>query len=499
MEAESITEQEIVIHCSVSDTGIGIPLDKQEAIFGSFTQADGSTTRKYGGTGLGLTISRQLSELMGGSIWVESEPGVGSTFHFTARFGVQKNPAESTSTKSVNIQDMSVLVVDDNATNRRVLKDMLNNWQMKPALADSGQCALTMMEQAISSGDPFPLALLDVQMPEMDGFELAKRIKQHPKLAKTRIIILSSASQREDAIRCQELGIAARLLKPIKQSSLLDAIVKTMELPSQDEEHKSQVSSESLNDGQYPRHILLAEDNAVNQKLAVRILEKHGHTVVVAGNGREALSALERESFDLVLMDVQMPEMDGLEATIAIREKEKITGAHIPIIAMTAHAMKGDRERCLDAGMDGYVAKPIKIAELFETIESMVSTSIEAEADTLHDDVIDMDEVIERVDGDVELLSEMAKLFLDDCPRLLSQIRESIAHGDSELLERNAHALKGSVGNFSAAPAFEAAYRLEEMGRDGDIAHAEEAYTALEGEIKRLGPVLMTLGKGDAQ
>ena len=493
VEVESETEQEIVIHCSVSDTGIGIPLDKQEVIFGLFNQADGSTTRKYGGTGLGLTISRQLSEMMGGRIWVESEPGEGSTFHVTARFGVQTEPiTKPAPSESVDLRDLPVLIVDDNATNRRVLEEMLTNWHMKPIVVDRGQAALSTMKQAANAGNPFRLMLLDVQMPGMDGFDVAEQVKEDPELAKTRIIILSSTGQRDDVARRQEPGISARLLKPIKQSSLLDTIMKVLGTLPQKQEPSSQALRSPLGQSHRSSHILLAEDNVVNQKLAIRILEKHGHTVVLAGNGREAIAALDRESFDLVLMDVQMPEMDGLEATAAIREKEKNTGAHIPIIAMTAHAMKGDRERCLDAGMDGYVPKPIEVAKLYETIESIAST-------TLHDDVIDMDEVIERVAGDVELLSEMVELFLDDCPRLLSQIRESIVHRDSEILERSAHTLKGSVGNFSAAPAFEAAYRLEKMGRDGDIAHAEEAYTALEGELKRLQPVLMTLGKGGAQ
>ena len=500
VEVDLEMERKIIIHCSVSDTGIGISHGKQESIFESFSQADGSTTRQYGGTGLGLAISKQLSEMMGGSIWVKSELGKGSTFHFTACFGIQtEHITKPVSPESMDLRDLPVLVVDDNATNRRVLEEMLINWHMRPTGVDSGQSALSTMKQVAGSGNPFHLMLLDVQMPEMDGFDVAEKVKQDPELAKTRIIILSSSGQHDDAARCQKLGISARLTKPIKQSSLLNAITKVLDTSSQKRELSSQELHSPLGQIDNSFHILLAEDNAVNQKLAVRTLEKRGHTVVVVGDGREAIAALDRESFDLVLMDVQMPEMDGLAATAAIREKEKDTGAHIPIIAMTAHAMKGDRERCLDAGMDGYVAKPIKIAELFETIESMVSTSIEAEADTLHDDVIDMDEVIERVDGDVELLSEMVELFLDDCPRLLSQIRESIAHHDNKLLERNAHIIKGAVGNFSAAPAFEAAYRLEEMGRDGDISHAEEAYTTLEGELERLEPTLMTLRKGGTQ
>jgi two-component system, sensor histidine kinase and response regulator len=276
-----------------------------------------------------------------------------------------------------------------------------------------------------------------------------------------------------------------------------------MGTPWQDEEHTSQASSSSLNHDQRSLHILLAEDNEVNQKLGVRTLEKIGHTVVVADNGREALSALERETFDLILMDIQMPEMDGFEATAAIREKEKSTGVRIPLIAMTAHAMKGDRERCLDAGMDEYISKPINAATLFAVIDNVAATPAAIAADMpaqeSQDDIMDMEEVMERVGDDMELLTDMAELFLDDCPRLMSEIRESITRQDSKVLEHSAHTLKGSASNFSAASVVEAAFRLEQMGRDGDITHAEAAYATLEQEMQRLEPVLMMFGKRDTQ
>jgi CheY-like chemotaxis protein len=365
---------------------------------------------------------------------------------------------------------------------------------MKPMLVDSGQAALNAMKWAKDMGKPFPLVLLDVRMPEMDGYAVAEWINQDSELADTRVIILSSAVEHNDAKRCQELGIAGNLMKPIKKSNLLEAIMNVLGMSLQD---RKQPGREPLGKGQESYHMLLAEDNLVNQRLVVRALEKRGHTVVVAKDGIEALAALEKGSFDLILMDVQMPEMDGLEATIAIREGEKTTGAHIPIIAMTAYAMKGDRERCLEAGMDSYIAKPIKVKELYQVIEESLSGPADLEEDPLKeqtiDDLIDKTEVMERVGGDMELLAEMAELFVKDYPRLLSEIQSSIEHGDSATLERSAHTLKGSVGNFAAASAVEAAFRLEKMGRDGDISYANEAYVVLEREVDRLGPALHAL------
>ena len=494
-EKESETEHEVVLYCSVTDTGIGVPLDKQKPLFESFTQGDGSTTRKYGGTGLGLAISKQLVEMMGGRIWIESEPGAGSTFYFTAHFQRQsKTVAKPALPEQVDIKDMPVLVVDDNATSRRVLEEMLVNWQMKPTSVDSGQAALSAMKRAKDSGELFPLALLDVCMPEMDGYAVAERISQDPELAEVKIIILSSAAEHDAADRCRELGIAARLMKPIRQSSLLDTIMGVLGTTLQS---KGRACHIPLGKSQRSLHILLAEDNAVNQRLAVRVLEGRGHTVVVAENGKEAVSALEKESFDLILMDVQMPEMDGLEATAAIREKEKTTGAHIPIIAMTAHAMKGDRERCLEAGMDDYVSKPIKVKELHQVIEGLLSIPADSEKGApegqLIDDLINRTEVMERVGGDMELLAEITELFLEDCPKLLSEIQDSIVRRDNAALEHNAHALKGSVSNFAAASAVEAAFKLEKMGSDGDITHADEAYQVLAREIERLEPALSAL------
>jgi CheY-like chemotaxis protein len=367
VEQEWASEEEVALHIQVKDTGVGIPLHKQQLIFEAFSQADASTTRQYGGTGLGLAISRQLVELMGGKIWVESVVGQGSTFHFTVRLGRGQTPAVLTPVHPGQLHGLRVLVVDDNATNRRILHDLLGSWQAQPTLACSAQEALTLLHQAGAQGQPFPLILTDAHMPEMDGFTLVERIKQDPQLAGATIMMLTSAGQKTDMERCRRLGITVYLIKPIKPAELQQAISRVLgqEAQARDRQRPEPRSRSTLQ----PLHILLAEDNAVNQKLAVRLLQKWGHTVVVAGNGKDALAALEHDAFDLVLMDVQMPEMDGLEATARIRQREQSTRTHLPIIAMTAHAMTGDKERCLAAGMDDYVSKPLKTGELQAALE----------------------------------------------------------------------------------------------------------------------------------
>jgi two-component system, sensor histidine kinase and response regulator len=370
IEEESQTSAGTSLHFSVKDTGVGIPAEKQKTIFEAFTQADGSMARKYGGTGLGLTICTRLVNMMGGKCWVESQTGRGSTFHFTVRLSAQDaTRARPAALQPEQLRDLHALIVDDNTTNRRVLLGMLNRWGMKPTGVESGQSALNALELAKSFGRPFPLIVIDGQMPEMDGFALAEWIAKDPELVGATIMMLTSAGHLGDAARCRQLGISAYLVKPIRQGELLDAICSVLnEAPKKS---VPLVTRHTLREIKKRLRVLLAEDNAINQMLAVRLLEKRGYTVTVAANGREALAAFERESFDVILMDIQMPEMDGFEATAAIRLNEKSTGGHIPIIAMTAHSLVGDQERCLAAGMDGYVSKPIRTHQLFAAIEGV--------------------------------------------------------------------------------------------------------------------------------
>jgi PAS domain S-box-containing protein len=360
-----------VLLFTVRDTGIGIPPDKQRIIFEAFAQADGSTTRKYGGTGLGLAITSQLVAMMGGGIWVDSDEGKGSIFHFTLRFGLGRASAQRREPAPLSsLEGLPVLVVDDNGTNRRILEEMLAGWGMRPRSVPGGREALAALAEAAVAGEPYPLMLLDGHMPGMDGFDVAQRLVQNPALAGARILMLTSAGQPEDVQRCRQLGIGAYLMKPVKQSELLETILTSLSGLA-----RGARAPESGVRGQGPGRrlrVLLAEDNAVNQRLAVRLLEKQGHSVVVAGSGREAVQALEQATFDVVLMDVQMPEMDGLEATAVIRERERRGERHLPIIGLTAHAMKGDRERCLEAGMDEYVCKPIQPQELFAAIARLL-------------------------------------------------------------------------------------------------------------------------------
>jgi signal transduction histidine kinase/CheY-like chemotaxis protein len=361
-----------VVHFAVSDTGIGIPLEMQASIFDSFTQADSSMTRRFGGTGLGLTIAAQLTHLMGGRIRVVSQPGAGSTFHVTIPFEARNtlgiNPPHH---NRIDLAGTRVLVVDDNRTNRQLLDVMLRGWAMQPSLVDSGTAALDALAAAQASDSPFDLVLLDFQMPDMDGFEVAERVKNRPEFAATTIMMLSSVGQRGDGARCRELGLAAYLTKPVRRSLLFDAMSACLAKQRDAVPAPALVTRHSLRESQRPLRVLLAEDNAVNSFLATALLEKEGHSVTLVTTGRDALDILKLRPFDLVLMDIQMPDMDGLEATAAIRRSEVVTGRHIAIIALTAHAMSDDRQRCLDAGSDGYLSKPFSPPELIAAVEAV--------------------------------------------------------------------------------------------------------------------------------
>jgi len=496
VQVETHYNTDIQLRFSVADTGIGIPADKQAVIFEAFSQADNSTTRRYGGTGLGLAISAQLVELMGGSISVESQPSRGSTFHFTARFEVQQPGMENLPSRWRTLSDLPVLIVDDNATNRRILEEVFTNWRMRPVAVEGGAAALATLEKSMRTDQPFAVVLLDGHMPDMDGFAVAERISEDRRYAGTKLVMLTSAGQPEDVARCRKLGISAYLTKPIKQSELFDVIVSAIGQPV-NERASTPKRRKRSRPALRKLQVLVAEDNQVNQLVATRIFEKLGHQVTVVNNGREALAAVHAGKFDLIAMDVQMPEMDGLDATRAIRAVERAAGTHIPIIAMTAHAMKGDRERCLAAGMDGYTSKPIRIRDLEQAIAQLISpinsASVSVPEAEQADGVIDHAALLAGVDGDRRLLRELIHLFLADCPQGLAKIKDAIRCGDAGALGRAAHTLKGSVGNFARKSAFAAAQRLEIMGRDGNLDNAGEVFRTLESELARLTEELRKL------
>ncbi len=372
-ELEAREAGSAVLHFKVRDTGIGVPEEKRKMIFQAFTQVDGSTTRKFGGTGLGLAICTRLVQMMNGKIWVEAAPsGAGSVFHFTARLGLQTNgKPKPLPLARAELRGLPVLIVDDNATNRHMLAEMLRRWEMEPTVVTGGREAIRALQLRQESGCPFTLVLLDSQMPEMDGFAVAETIYQNPALVGSTIMMLTSSPNSGDVKRCKKAGISTYLTKPIRQYDLLDSICASLGASRQKQGETSSAPS-SVPAGNSGVEVLLAEDNQVNQVLAVRLLEKRGYKVTVASDGQQALEALRHRKFDLVLMDVEMPMLDGLSSTAAIRKQERDTGGHIPIVAMTAHAMKGDRERCLESGMDAYIAKPINAHELFEIIESLI-------------------------------------------------------------------------------------------------------------------------------
>jgi len=366
--------REVTLLFKVRDTGIGIPQDKQAVIFEAFTQADSSTSRRYGGSGLGLAIVSQLVQLFGGRIWVESVVGRGSTFFFTVNLTLQKkNESKIVPARLDQLKSLRVLVVDDNATNRRFLSELLTSWQMRPEEAASGREALTLLNRAVRDGDPFKIVLLDSHMPEIDGFTIATKIRDNPFLGEPVMIILTSAGMPGDAARCRELNVSGYLTKPIRQGELLQALMFAFGRQPRHPESRILITRHYLRENEPPLRILLAEDNAINQKVAIHLLEKMGHQVYPVNNGNEVIKALKKDNFDLIIMDVQMPEMDGFKTARIIRKWEKKAGRSVPIIAMTAHALESDRKKCLAAGMNGYIAKPINFYELWKTIRQVMA------------------------------------------------------------------------------------------------------------------------------
>jgi CheY-like chemotaxis protein/HPt (histidine-containing phosphotransfer) domain-containing protein len=514
---ESIWEGGCELHFSVQDTGIGIPREKQTTVFEAFTQADGSTTRKYGGTGLGLTISSKLVEMMGGRLWVDSQPGVGSTFHFLLRLGLQAGQAVGLQPEAaVSLAGVRVLIVDDNRTNRWILEEILTSWGLRPVSAGSGEAALQAGAAARRQDDPFRVVLLDVNMPGMDGFEVAARTRAEDPKGRTSILLLTSAGRRGDAARCRDLGIEGYITKPVNQSDLLDALMTVLGTSDHAAApQKSLVTRHSIREERRRLRVLLVEDNAVNRRVASGLLEKRNYEALAATNGREALEILERQAIDIILMDVQMPVMGGLEATTSIRERERGTGRHVPIIAMTAHAMKGDRERCLRAGMDDYVSKPVRPSELYAALERAVpraglaegaraegptptTAAHHREAAAGSGSVIDRARLLARLEGDAGLLEEIVRLYHETCPQLMQELRAAAAERDSQALCRTAHTLKGMVDNFGLPSVTQAFLALETMGREGGLDGLEAAMEAAIREISRLDEALINLLRSNA-
>jgi PAS domain S-box-containing protein len=490
---------EALLTFTVSDTGIGIPAEKQWQIFGPFVQADASTTRRYGGTGLGLAISSQLVELMGGRIWIESEVGRGSKFHFLARFGVPPGePASAEPAEPTGLEGLRVLVVDDNATNRRILEEMLRSWRMKPATADAAAGALALLRSARDAGDPFRVVLVDALMPGTDGFMLAKDIKADPRISGRSLLMLTSAALTDVQQRARRAGFAACLSKPVKQSDLLDAILATQLRPARPTGQRKEAAVRPAAPPAGHR-VLVAEDNPTNQKLVVLLLEQHGYEVVVASDGRQALAQWAEQPFDLILMDVQMPVLSGLEAAAAIRERERGTGKRVPIVALTAHAMTGDRERCLAAGMDGYVSKPLRPTELFATIGAVLGPPGGAEPGANAPSggpappPLDATALLAGFGGNRKLLGEVIDLFLADTPRILDEARLALERRDAPGLAASAHALKGSLGLFAQTGAYEAARRLEAAARAGELAGIDDGFAELEESARQLSEDVRTV------
>ncbi len=491
-ELLSETDGDCTLRFTVSDTGIGIPAEKQELIFDAFAQADTSMTRRFGGTGLGLAISSQLVALMGGEIDLASTPGKGSTFHFTATFGLADESAVPPRPGAEQVAGLRVLAVDDNSTNRMILREMLVSWQMQPKTVADGPAALAEMKRAAAIGEPYPVVLIDAMMPDMDGFTVAAAIRAAPELAATRVIMLSSADHTLTDDRRMEL-IGRHLTKPVKHSTLLECILEMLGADVTPVGAGAANRSAPTGAAVRPLRILAAEDQRANQRLIQYLLEKRGHSVRIVSNGQEAVAASGEESFDLILMDVQMPIMNGLDATRLIREREARDGGHIPIVAMTAHAMKGDRERILSGGMDDYVAKPIRQATLIRIVEARPEAEPESGAgqDAVPDvvldrNVFDPDGYLENLGGDREVARELIGVFREDCSALMSEIADGVAGDDPGALAGAAHAFKSMAGSLYSQNAVDAALQLETMGRERRLEHAAEWYARLQMHVRAL-------------
>jgi two-component system sensor histidine kinase/response regulator len=439
-------------------------------------------------------------------LWLESKPGAGSIFHFTTVLKPAMTHAERhDASEKKSLQGLSVLVVEHSPTDGAILSEMLRNWRMNPTLAGNGGEGLEALRSARKAGRSFPILLIDAHMPDSDGFDLAGDVLSDPEVGGSVIMMLTADRNLADAVRCRELGVAAQLIKPVGQSELLDTLLTICgDRPVKDRiaEH---LNSTERNHRWQPLNILLAEDNVVNQKLAIRLLEKKGQKVVLATTGTEVLAALNHSDvpdFDLVLMDIQMPEMDGMKATAAIRLMEQTSGKHLPIIAMTAHAMSGDREGCLNAGMDGYISKPIRTQDLYAEIERCLPGILLETADIRSNfaplETIDRAMLLARVEGDHKLFVELIQLFLEDAPRMIAAMRRACEEEAMDALAKSAHSMKGAAGSLAAETTAEAAAQLERYAVAGDVDRARESLATLEAMIGRLVPVLIELCHGVA-
>ena len=483
VEEQWRSDGELGIHVTVEDTGIGIPSDRLQSIFDSFTQVDSSMARKFGGTGLGLTITSQLLSLMKGRIWVRSEEGKGSTFHFSLPLKLSEAASLGGSRDATPLVDKSALIVDDNETNRRILNDMLRHWNMRTTLADGAAAALKELENASRDNCPFDIVLLDGMMPVVDGFQLAGMIKQRPDLKCGTIMMLSSADQPQSAEKCADLQITNFLVKPVGATALLEAILVALgdETATRQLHQADGGQEDAADDDQIQSKpnrslsVLVVDDHEANRDLARKILERRGHHCVEAADGQEAVDAVVSSQFDLLLMDVQMPNLDGFQATGRIREQEDSAGARLPIVALTAHAMSGDREKCLAAGMDSYLAKPIDARELVAVVERLggVTSSPETQRSkagnrSSSDGTGDFDfgTALDRLNGEVDLLLDVMNHFENDSPRLIATIKEAINTADGPALQSAAHRLKSLIGTYDHQRGVELALQLEHMGGD---------------------------------
>ena len=506
VEVHTQSDKEVRLTFAVSDTGMGIPANKQRKIFEAFEQVDGSTSRKYGGTGLGLAITAQLVELMGGRVWADSTLGQGSTFYFTARFDLQKTTAFGGAVADPSVlEGMRILIVDSDRASGAQLAQTFNSWQMNPTYVGDAEQAAERIKLAGESGTPFSLVVLDANLAGGDVFALAEKIKADPALACGAMLMTSSAGLRGDAARCQELGIAAYLTRPIEQSLLREAMLKA--LGARPAGEPLLVTAHSLRESERGLRILLAEDNDVNQEHAKLLLEKWGHEVVCATDGEQALAVLAEQAVDMILMDVHMPGMDGLAATQAIRAREKESGGHVPILAMTADAMADARKSCIEVGMDDYICKPIRAEHLQQTIRELYAQHKPPPAEASAPDeptetggqpnVIERAEILRRLGGGERVLEKVTRVFLASYPEVLSEMRQAIDEGDGEGLARAAHKLKGSVGIFTQGGAWNAAINLGQAGRNGDFENARVTYECLVKELAALKHAVEALAAGE--